>query len=171
MIHVYYGDGKGKTSASTGLAVRAAGRGMKVFMVRFMKTDDSGEVLVLKGIENIIMYPCLKSFGFTFQMTPEQKQEAKKYYTEVFRKVTSEENIKEYDMIVMDEINVVCHYGFVGIKEVVEFLNRSGKEKEIVMTGRYAPEELRERADYVTELRKEKHPFDMGVNARKGIEY
>ncbi|SET28314.1 cob(I)yrinic acid a,c-diamide adenosyltransferase [[Clostridium] polysaccharolyticum] len=171
MIHVYYGDGKGKTTAAAGLAVRAAGTGMKVYVVRFLKTENSGEVKSLRQLENIIVEPITKSFGFTFDMTPEQKEEAKIYYTEMLRKAISKENVEKYDMFVMDEVNIVFGYGFIDKQELLDFLKEYGQKKEIVITGAVRQEEIVELADYVTEIKKEKHPYDKGVNARKGIEF
>lgn len=171
MIHVYYGGGKGKTTAATGLAVRAAGTGMKVYVVRFLKTENSGEVKSLEQLENITVEPVTKSFGFSFNMTPEQKEEAKIYYTEMLRKAISKENVEKYDMLVMDEVNIVFGYGFIDKQEFLDFLKEYGQKKEIVTTGAGRQEEIIELADYVTEIKKEKHPYDKGVNARKGIEF
>ena len=122
MIHVYYGNGKGKTTAATGLAVRAAGTGMRVYVVRFMKTDNSGEVKSLQQINNITVEPVVKSFGFTFNMTEEQKKEAKIFYTEMLRKAIAKENVENYDMIVMDEANIVYGYEFIEKEELINFL-------------------------------------------------
>lgn len=171
MIHIYYGNGKGKTTAATGLAIRAAGTGMKVQVVRFMKTDNSGEVKVMQQVENITVEPCTRSFGFTFQMTEEQKQEAKAYYTELLRKTIAPENIEKYDMIVMDEANIVYHYEFIERDELMNFLREYGEKKEIVITGAFPQDDLIEVADYVTEIKKVKHPYDKGVKARRGIEF
>ena len=84
LVHIYCGDGKGKTTAATGLAVRAVGRGKRVVIARFLKTDDSGEVFVLKQIPGIILIPCTKTFGFYFRMTEEQKKEAAVYYSGLY---------------------------------------------------------------------------------------
>ncbi len=171
MIHVYYGNGKGKTTAATGLAVRAAGTGMKVYVVRFLKTDNSGEVNSLRKLDNITVEPITKTFGFTFNMTEEQKKDAKRYYTELFQKAVSKENVEKYDMFVMDEVNIVYGYEFIKKTELIDFLKKYGEKKEIVLTGASKQEEINELADYVTEIKKIKHPFDMGVNARQGIEF
>ena len=171
MIHVYYGDGKGKTTAAIGLAIRAAGTGMKVCMVRFMKTDQSGEVEIINQIENITLKPCTRSFGFTFQMTPEQKEEARAYYTEMLRETIEDKNVAKYDMIVMDEANIVFYYDLIEKKELLNFLKKYGQSKEIVLTGACKNEELIQLGDYVTQIQKIKHPFDKGMDARRGIEY
>ena len=103
-IHIYCGDGKGKTTAATGLAVRGAGRGMKVLIARFLKHENSGEVSALSQINGITVLPCLKNFGFYFQMTEEQKKEATEYYGQMFDKAWKEGAAGNYDMIVLDEI-------------------------------------------------------------------
>lgn len=171
MIHVYYGNGKGKTTAATGLAVRAAGTGMTVYVVRFLKNEDSGELKSLRQLESVTVEPLTKTFGFTFQMTEKDKEEAKEYYTGLLRKAIAEDNLKKYDMLVMDEVNIAYHYDFIDKKEFIGFLKEYGQKKEIVITGANSYKEVDELADYITELRKVKHPYDKGVQARRGIEF
>lgn len=171
MIHVYYGDGKGKTTAATGLVVRAAGSGMKVYVARFLKPNQSAELNILRNLENVTVEPVTRTFGFTFRMTEEQKKEAKDYYTELMRKATSKENMEKYDMIFLDEANIVFHYDFIDREEFLNFLKEYGKEKEIIVTGAMGQEPINELGDYVTEIKKIKHPYDKGVKARKGIEF
>ena len=102
-IHIYCGDGKGKTTAALGLALRAAGRGKKVMIARFLKSDDSGEVPLLQQIPGIRLKPCSKCFGFYSQMTDEQKKEAKVYYKQLFRDTWKETAEEAYDMVILDE--------------------------------------------------------------------
>lgn len=170
-VHIYCGDGKGKTSAAVGLAVRAAGRGKQVVMARFLKTDDSGEVAVLKEIAGIRLCSCEKTFGFTFQMTEEQRQEAKEYYGKLLRDVWQEAAAGQADVLILDEVMAACTFGFVEEEELVRYLNSRPAGLEVVMTGRDPSEKLLEMADYVSEIRKRKHPFDRGMAAREGIEY
>ena len=101
-IHIYCGDGKGKTTAALGLALRAAGRGRKVLISRFLKTEDSGDVPVLRNIPGIEVMPCQKTFGFTFQMSLEEKEEAGLYYTEQFQKALK--LAEDADLLILDEI-------------------------------------------------------------------
>jgi len=171
MIHLYYGDGKGKSTSATGLAIRAAGRKKRVYFVRFMKTDDSGECFILKDIDNITLHPCTKDFGFTFDMNDEQREQAKEYYSNLLDKVMQSAELDMYDMLVLDEINIVYDADWIDRKKFIEFLLKYGNDMEIVLTGFYGHEELVEIADYVTEFRKIRHPYDKGVSARKGIEY
>lgn len=171
LVHIYCGDGKGKTSAAVGLAVRAAGRGMKVLMVRFLKTEDSGEVEVLRSIPCITVTPCDRTFGFVFRMTEEQKQEAALYYQSRFETAVTEAVQGQYDLLILDEILASCNYGMVKEQSVTEFLKNRPENLEVVLTGRDPSDALVELADYVSEIRMRKHPYQKGIPARKGIEF
>lgn len=170
-VHIYCGDGKGKTSAAVGLAVRAAGRGRKVLVVRFLKTDDSGEVAVLQKIPGITVVPCDRTFGFVFRMDEEQKAEAAQYFTERFRCACEAAVKEDYDMLILDEMMASCNYRMVPEAEVVEFLKKRPEDMEVVLTGRDPSDELKKLADYVTEMKMEKHPYTKGMGSREGIEY
>lgn len=171
LVHIYCGDGKGKTSAAVGLAVRAAGRGMKVLLVRFLKTENSGEVEVLRSIPGITVTPCDRTFGFVFRMTEEQKQEAACYYQGRFETAVAEAVQGQYDLLILDEILASCNYGMVQEQAVVEFLKNRPSGLEVVLTGRDPSENLLELADYVSEICMRKHPYQKGIPARKGIEF
>lgn len=170
-VHIYCGDGKGKTTAAIGLSVRAAGCGKKVLITRFLKTDHSGEVNVLNTIPGISVTPCERSFGFFTKMTEDQKKEAAIYYSQLLTSTLDKAVEEEYDLLVMDEIMAVCNYGLVDEKEVYEFLSHRPERLEVVLTGRNPSETLANMADYVSEIKKVKHPYDRGLNARRGIEY
>lgn len=171
LVHIYCGDGKGKTSAAVGLAVRAAGRGMKVLVVRFLKTENSGEVEVLRSIPGITVTPCDRTFGFVFRMTEEQKQEAALYYQNRFDTAVTEAVQGQYDLLILDEILASCNYGMVQEPSVVEFLKNRPVDLEVVLTGRDPSDALLELADYVSEICMRKHPYQKGIPARKGIEF
>lgn len=168
LIQVYTGDGKGKTTAALGLALRAAGRGMKVLIVQFMKKWDYGELHSLKLIPNIT----LKTFG-TKEFVSKGKakeidyEEAEKAFSCGIEGMQS----GDYDLVIFDELNVALYYELLGVKEVVEEIKGKPENVEVVITGRKAPEELLEIADLVTEMREIKHPYQKGIKARKGIEY
>lgn len=170
-VHIYCGDGKGKTSAALGLSVRAAGRGKKVLIVRFLKNEDSGEVTALRKIPGITVEPCDREFGFVFRMNEEQKTEAARYYQARFESACRKAAEENYDVLVLDEILAACSYKMVREKDVVSFLDGRSKDLEIVLTGRNPSDSLAERADYLSEIRMKKHPFEKGIPARKGIEY
>ncbi len=170
MIHIYCGDGKGKTTAALGQAVRAAGRGQKILIARFLKTDDSGEVPILRCIPQIQVIPCEKNFGFYFRMSREQKREAAGYYSGLLERVICRS--KEFDMVILDEIMAACNYGLASEERLVFWLSESRREeKEIILTGRDPSEAVAAMADYITEMKKLRHPYDKGIPAREGIEY
>ena len=170
-VHIYCGDGKGKTSAAVGLSVRAAGRGKKVLIVRFLKTENSGEVEVLRKIPQITVTPCDRTFGFVFRMNEEQKREASEYFQRRFENAVEEAADGGFDMLVLDEIMASCNYGMVREDAVVEFLKNRPENMEVVLTGRDPSERLIELADYVSEIKMVKHPYTQGIGAREGIEY
>lgn len=170
LIHIYTGDGKGKTSAAVGLAVRMAGRGRKVIVARFLKNEDSGEVAGLRALSGVTVIPLEKSFGFVWNMTEEEKQEASAYYRFVWEQ--AEQAARENaDLLVLDELMAAWKYAFIDRQRVLSFLACLPERLEVVMTGRNVPEELWELADYITEMKKIRHPYDKGVSAREGIEY
>ena len=171
LIHIYCGDGKGKTTAAIGQAVRTAGRGRKVLAARFLKTDDSGEVGALSCIPGITVMPCDRVFGFVFRMSEAEKVEAARYFTARFRRACELAVSGGYDMLVLVEIMASCNYGMVAEVEVIEFLKTKPEEMEVILTGRDPSAELTELADYVTEMTLRKHPFTKGIPAREGIEY
>lgn len=170
-VHIYCGDGKGKTTAAIGLSVRAAGCGKKVLITRFLKTDHSGEVKTLGDISGISVTPCERSFGFFTKMTEEQKKEAAIYYSQLLTSTLIKAVDGEYDLLVMDEIMAVCNYGLVNEEEVSKFLVGRPEGLEVVLTGRNPSQTFIDMADYVSEIKKVKHPYDQGLNARRGIEY
>lgn len=170
LIHIYCGDGKGKTTASMGLAVRGIGSGMNVVVTQFMKGDSSSEIKVLEKLDNLSLIYCKKRFGFVWNMTPEQKIEAAKAYLEQFEAAVKLATETQADMLVMDEFMSCYNYGFIDNERAIEFLKNKPDKLEIILTGRDPKPELIEIADYVSEIKKIKHPFDSGVNARRGIE-
>lgn len=170
-VHIYCGDGKGKTTAAVGLSVRACGCGKKVLITRFLKTDHSGEVKALQALPGITVTPCERSFGFFTRMSEQQKKEAKVYYSQLLQATLQRAVEGAYDLLVMDEIMAVCNYGLVEEPVVLDFLTSRPEGLEVVLTGRNPSDKLIELADYVSEIKKIKHPYDRGIAARQGIEY
>ena len=168
MIHLYCGDGKGKTTAAVGLAVRAAGSGKKVLFTQFFKDGSSSELAVLRKVDGIQCFFAEKSFGRYKTLSQEQKRECAKVYQEFFAAVR--QRARDFDLVVLDEVVSANNYGLVPTKELLALIEEMGS-RELVMTGRNPGEELIEAADYLSEIQKRKHPFDRGIHARHGIEY
>ena len=171
LIHIYCGDGKGKTSAAIGLAVRAAGNGMKVLFTRFLKTEDSGELKILDQISGIEVIHLKKSFGFYKTLSEQGKKEMSEMYFRLWKKILVKARKEEYDVLVMDEFMAAYRYGLIPNKEAVQFLKDRPDNLEVVLTGRDPSDELLELADYISEVKMVRHPFEKGIRARKGIEY
>ena len=169
LVQVYTGDGKGKTTAAIGLALRAAGRGLRVFIIQFIKGGfDYGELYILEKLPNIEV----RAFGRGRFITqdgpgPEDIEEARKAM-ELAREVVRS---GEYDVVILDEINVAIYFGLVGLEEVLELIRGKPEHVELVLTGRKAPRELVEEADLVTEMKEVKHPYRRGMPPRPGIEF
>lgn len=169
LTQVYTGDGKGKTSAAFGLALRAVGRGLKVYVIQFIKGGfDYGELYVVKRLPNLK----LKAFGrgkFITEVPPTDKDF--KLAEEAFNLAREIVNAGEYDIVILDEINVAMHLKLVEINKVTDLIKNKPEHVELVLTGRYAPPQIIAEADLVTEMNEVKHPYAKNVPPRKGIEY
>lgn len=168
MIQIYCGDGKGKTTASVGLAIRGAGNDFNVLFSQFLKDDSSGEINILKNIPQIRVFHTNAFYGFVKYMSDEQKAEMKADYAELINRV--EREIKENTIVILDEVIHACNFGLLEEKTLCEFLDKYSQSAEIVLTGRNPSQELIKRADYISEIKKVRHPYDKGIEARKGIE-
>lgn len=171
MIHIYYGDGKGKTTAAVGLAVRAAGSKMKVMFVQFLKSEFSGERNVLAQLENVTLTECPDELKFTYEMTEAEKQQASALFRGVFERSAASALSERYDMIVLDEVFDLMNEGMLGEAEVLEFITNAPNSIEIVMTGHDPTQRFLDEADYITEMKKIRHPYDKGMTGRIGIEF
>lgn len=170
LIHIYEGEGKGKTTTATGLTVRCAGWGGKVLFTQFLKDNSSSELKILQQIDNIHVLLCDKPIGFTFNMNEAEKAEVREICNAHFDKVTKAAIDEQVDMLVMDELMATYNHNFVDHDKVIDFLKNKPESLEVVMTGRNAPKELVDLANYVSNIQKIKHPYDEGIHARKGIE-
>lgn len=171
MVHIYYGDGKGKTTAAVGLAARAAGSKMKVLFVQFLKTEFSGERHTLSHTENVTLTLCPLELKFTFDMDEKEKAQAAKVFKGIFDSSVTTALTERYDVVVLDEVFDAINYGMLSEAEVYEFVTNAPVSMEIVMTGHNPPEKFFEIADYVTEMKKIKHPYDRGITGRIGVEF
>lgn len=169
LIHLYCGDGKGKTTAAVGLTVRASGAGKQVIFTQFFKDGTSSEVQVLAALPGVRTMHTQTVKGFFRSMTPEQRAKAREDYTALFRETAAAAG--KADLLILDEIVSACNRGVVPEALVTGFLRNKPQQLEVVMTGRKPSPALMELADYITEMRKLRHPFDRGVAARKGIEF
>ena len=164
-IHIYTGNGKGKTTAAFGLAIRAALSGKKVFIGQFVKDMKYNETKIEKYLDNIE----IKQLGrgcFIYE-NPEDKEIAKKGLNECGKLLSS----GDYDLIILDEINIALYYKLFEVSDVIEVLNNRSEKTEVVLTGRYAPKELIEMADLVTEMVEVKHYYTQGILSRSGIDF
>lgn len=179
MVHVYCGDGKGKTTAAIGLAVRAAGCKLPVLFVQFLKDDSSSEINCLKQLKSVQLLHAQIDYGFVSNMTEKQFAQTKSYYagmldeTENWLKQIFDVNkIKEVcGVVVLDEVIHACNFGLLSEETLLKLIEKYANHTEFVLTGRNPSDTIKSRADYISEIRKIKHPFDDGVVARKGIEY
>lgn len=169
LVHVYTGDGKGKSSTAFGLALRAWGHGLRVLIIQFIKhTEYSGEFKAVQRLEGID----LRQFGTGKFIGPERitledvaaASEGLQYAREMLSGGV-------YDLVILDELNLAIYFGLINVKDAVDAIKARKPWVEVVVTGRKAPPEMIEAADYVTEMVEIKHPFSRGIPARKGIEY
>ncbi len=170
-IHIYTGNGKGKTSAAIGLAVRAAGHGQRVLIARFLKDNQSGELTALAQLPQITLMPNETEFGFVFHMTEAEKQEATAYYTRMFADTVAAAKTGSYQVLLLDEILDACSLNLVPSDPVLEFLKNRPASLEVILTGRDPKPEFLALADYISEIQNRRHPYDRGLTAREGIEY
>lgn len=170
LTHIYHGDGKGKTTAAVGLAVRAAGAGMKVLFTQLMKDGTSSELAVLKNIENIEVNTIKNTYGFTWNMTDADKAKLKVENDKAVTALIEAVKEEKYQMLVIDEVMSAYQGGLADKKLVLELMQLCRGRIELVLTGRNPSDELKAMADYITEMKGERHPYDKGIGARLGIE-
>lgn len=168
--HLYYGNGKGKTTAALGLALRAAGSGMRVHLVQFLKGGETGELAALEKFDNITVSRCDRNYGFSFRMSENDKSEITECHNRIFKEAIKLADNGNIDMIVLDEIVDAWNLDLIDRKLVTDFILQKPKA-EIVMTGHESERIFIDAADYVSEIKAVKHPFEKGTGARRGIEY
>lgn len=171
LVHLYCGDGKGKTTAAMGLALRAAGHGQKVLIVQFLKGRPSGEVNALQQVPGITLMRDKASRKFSWQMDEGEKAAVRQKNAEMLAAAVDEAAHAACDLLILDETIGACGIGLLAEDEVLDFIKHKPDKLELVLTGRNPSQKMLDAADYVTEMRKIKHPFDQGIPARKGVEY
>lgn len=166
-VHVYTGNGKGKTTAALGLAVRAVCAGKRVFFGQFVKGMEYSELKAVDFLPNFV----IEQFGRGCFIHGEPGDEDIKAARSGLRKLKKVLEDGSYDLVVMDEINIALYFKLITPSEVIEAVNSRAEHVEVVLTGRYAPKEIIEIADLVTEMKEIKHYYQKGIIARKGIEF
>ena len=168
LLHVYTGNGKGKTTAAVGLCVRAAGAGLKVLFVQFMKARASDELEPLEAL-GVKVFRAPKSPKFVRDMSAKEKIDcmAAQFTNLCYVK----QYAAKYDLVVLDEVMSAVSSGMLPLEDVLEFLDTRPAAVEVALTGRDAPVSIRDRADYISEIQEEKHPYHKGISARRGIEF
>ena len=167
-VHVYTGNGKGKTTAAFGMALRAEGAGLKVFIGQFVKGKTYNEnVAITRNLKNITV----KQYGlgcFIIKTPTTNDIKAARKGLEEMKKIILD---GKYDVVVMDEVTIALHYKLFEVDELIGLIRKKPGHVELVLTGRYAPTEIIEVADLVTEMKEVKHYYQRGIEARAGIEY
>lgn len=170
-VQVYTGNGKGKTTASMGLAFRAAGDGMEVKVVQFLKSWKTGELESAKRFDNLEILRFEKVKGFTWELNEEELAQLKSEVRVGFDFVKGLVENRGCDILILDEVMASISGGFIGEDEIVELIEKKPKDMELILTGRNVPEKIMEKADLITEMREIKHYYKKGVPAREGIEF
>lgn len=171
MVHLYCGDGKGKTTCAMGLALRAAGRGKRVVIAQFLKGRDSGERLAMALYPGITLLPVPEKMPFFSVMDEKEKADAAAQSTLLFSQAAELVASGECDFLVLDEISVAISLGLLPLEAVTRLVDACPAGMELILTGREIIGALLHRADYITEMKNHRHPYDSGVKAREGIEY
>lgn len=171
LTHIYCGNGKGKTSSAMGLALRAAGAGMRVHIVQLLKGSETSELNTLALIPNITVRRCDKDYGFTFSMSSSEKLELTNCHDRLLSEAEKLMNNGEIDVLIIDEFNAAYKYELIDIELADRIVCKKNPETELVLTGRDPHEKFLQAADYISEIKAVKHPYSCGIGARKGIEY
>ena len=171
LIHVYHGNGKGKTTAAVGLSVRALGCGKRVIFSQFMKGQETGEIEALSHLPKVTSLRSQKDFPFYSQMSDEQKQEIRDIHNDILEKLSEIVANKQADLIIMDEITYPYKWGLINRDRVLQLMEACRGNVELVLTGRNPDDVMLDKADYITEMKCLRHPYEKGIMARKGIEF
>lgn len=170
-IHIYTGEGKGKTTAALGLSMRAAGRDRKVLFVQFLKGQDTGEQYLMNKIPQITHVKLANARTFFHALTDEEQrsliEETEKEWESLYEQISN----GGFDLVVLDEIMAAMYLGIIPESKVMKLLQEKPFQMELVLTGRNAPDLISKEADLITEMRKIRHYYDQGILSREGTEY
>lgn len=167
LVQIYTGDGKGKTTAAFGAALRASGAGLRVCICQFAKGKTCSEAKALTSLRGVRVYQCGRACFIKGRPSAEDKRRAEGGLAEA-RKIMAS---GEYSLVILDEINIALKLGLLRINDIVDIIGSRPRHVEMILTGRDCPKALFKYADLVTEMREVKHPYRKGVLARRGIEY
>ena len=170
LIHIYHGDGKGKTTCAMGLALRCAAQGQPVVIAQFLKDGTSGECRMLARLDNVTLLAANPSGKFTFAMNDAEKQQTRDALARTFQAAVDFAKREQARMLVLDEVCGAISTGMLPEQAVLDFLDHKPDGLEVVLTGRNPSDALQSRADYISEICKRRHPYDKGIAAREGIE-
>ena len=170
LIHLYFGDGKGKTTAAVGLSVRAAGAGKRVLFAQFLKDGSSSELNILRALQKVEVACCEQNFGFFRSMDEQTKAAARLTYSALLEDVMRK-SADGVDLFVLDEAVAACNHGLIEEATLIDFLRRRPETLEVVLTGRNPSQHLLDAADDPTERRRRKRRCARGRAARRGVEF
>lgn len=170
LVHIYTGDGRGKTSISLGMVMRAVGNNMSVLFCQFLKGQPTSELNSLEklGVKVLRVDGFEKFIAF---MSENEKKDCKSAHQLCYNRMKADFLSGEYDLVVLDEVMAAITLSMFSLDDIVSLVKSKPDNVELVLTGRDAPQELLDLADYVSEIKSVKHPYDKGIKARKGIEY
>lgn len=170
LIHIYCGDGKGKTTAALGFIMRACGHDWRILFLQFLKNQPTGELKILEQLPNVSVLRGKEGNVFSFRMSEEEKIKSKVIHDENLRKAIELVTKEHFDLLVLDECLGACDKALLDDTLLLDFLKNKPKDLEVVLTGRNPKAELLTLSDYVSEIKKIKHPYDKGIMARVGVE-
>ncbi len=171
MLQIYMGEGKGKTTAAVGLTVRAAGQNMRVLFAQFMKGGASGELNILRQLPQVTVMRSEIDFPFFSKMTNMQKQEQTQIHNAMLDEIEKLLAKEKYDVIILDEVTYPCRFGLIDEAHLKRLITGNSGNVEFVCTGRNPQEWMLLQADYITNMRADRHPYEQGIQARRGIEF
>ena len=171
MLHVYTGKGKGKTTAAMGLALRVLGYGKPVLIAQFMKDGSSGELKALSALPQAHLFNGARMEGFIWRMTEPELEALKQDFIRAAREIKDQMETLRPALTVLDELCVALAIRLLSPEDAMELIRTGLRFGDVAVTGRDAPQQLIDRADYVTVMEAVKHPFDEGQQAREGIEW
>ena len=171
LLHIITGDGKGKTTAAMGQAVRMLGHGKKVYIAQFMKDGTSGELSVLRGLPGVFVSKGARMQGYLNSRTAQQMEATRLAHEEALKDIIKEIEEQQPALTILDELNVALFMRLVSLDSALELIDTALHSGDVVVTGRHASHQLMDKAAYVSKIEAVKHPFNEGQPAREGIEY